>query len=148
MSGNTKGMYHITPNGPRPCDAVNGGCPYAKDGGKHYTTEAQAQFAYDTKMNDKEGAFAVVSKKVNNTASMKISTGRVESKINLTKYAKEKKPVSDNIRALYTVKEKLNTDNFLKKPSRFFNKANAGFEKATSENSGRIARMQAVAQMA
>lgn len=54
--------YHNTPNGPRSCRAEKGLCPYGKAGGEHYATQAEAQVAYEEKMNAAFGHMPKFSK--------------------------------------------------------------------------------------
>lgn len=51
--------YHNSPNGPRLCKAEKEQCPYGRAGGEHYSSQAEAQAAYEEKMTQ---AFGVTKK--------------------------------------------------------------------------------------
>lgn len=52
---NTMANFHNTPDGPAPCRAQNGRCPFGKNNEDHYSTKDEAQEAYDSKMSNKYG---------------------------------------------------------------------------------------------
>lgn len=51
--------YHITDNGPKPCKDTKGLCPYAKAGDTHFSSQEEAQTAYETRMSEKFGNLSV-----------------------------------------------------------------------------------------
>lgn len=54
--------YHNTPEGPRPCRAEKGLCPYGRAGGEHYGTQREAQVAYEAKMTEAFGTTRTLGK--------------------------------------------------------------------------------------
>jgi len=53
-------MYHLTPNGPKPCGATKRPCPYGQDA--HFENKLDAQEVYDRRL-ELEGASAKLSKR-------------------------------------------------------------------------------------
>ena len=70
--------YHNTPNGPRRCKAEIRECIYAESGGDHYDNFADAQKAYETKMEEVYGTQPVLSKsdKLNQAAHKTVYTAQ------------------------------------------------------------------------
>lgn len=55
------GKYHVSPNGPRLCKATVKGCPYGSDDA-HFSTQAEAQAAYEQKMAEAFGTLETVKR--------------------------------------------------------------------------------------
>lgn len=55
-------IYHNSPNGPRICKALQGGCPYGRAGQPHFDSQIEAQKAYETDMNQQYGVVPKISK--------------------------------------------------------------------------------------
>ena len=70
--------YHNTPNGPRICTAQIRECKYAENGGEHYDNFADAQKAYEDKMEETYGTQPVLSKsdKLNQAAHKTVYTAQ------------------------------------------------------------------------
>lgn len=69
-------MFHITENGPKPCSAEKGQCPYANAGQEHFSNEAEAVQFYEKTMSETYGKLSnlktkTTEKPVNRTAPPK-----------------------------------------------------------------------------
>lgn len=63
----TKGRFHIGKNGPAPCNADKGICPYGGESGheNHFETLADAQTFYENKLDDEFGGSLAEPERVN-----------------------------------------------------------------------------------
>jgi hypothetical protein len=73
--------YHITANGPAPCSATVGTCPYGTAGGDHYSDLAEAQGIYEAQM---ESTFAPMGGQSRKQASLLAPTLRGRTPVALS----------------------------------------------------------------
>lgn len=55
-------VYHVSPDGPRPCKDTSDRCPYAKAGKPHFGSQEEAQGHYESVMEEQFGSVSKLSK--------------------------------------------------------------------------------------
>lgn len=96
-------MFHITENGPKPCSAEHGGCPYAKAGQEHFSDEKEAVQFYENSMAESYGRLSNITSKKNKAAK------KTKQQIKAANVLKEFDLTSSDKTFLKTYKNKLST---------------------------------------
>lgn len=114
-------LYHLSPNGPSPCRAKNGQCPYAKAGEPHFDNIEAASLAYDQKMRDTFNTFETLKKtssrrlkEAGYKTSENVRQGATKAKdfafdkmIQTGKLVKASAPVQKTVSTLHSIKSKV-----------------------------------------
>lgn len=96
--------YHNSPNGPRPCKAQKGGCPYGIRGLPHFDTQQEAQYAYDQQMSESFGTLETL-KRSKTEQVRQTSYNKVDQSLVLIKKTKASKPVQNTVKAMNAVRQ-------------------------------------------
>lgn len=96
-------MFHITEEGPKPCSAEHGGCPYAKAGQEHFANEKDAAQFYEKSMAESYGKLSNITSKKNKPVN------KVKQPIKAANVLKEFGLKSSDKTFLKTYKTKLST---------------------------------------
>lgn len=96
--------YHNSANGPRPCRAEHGGCPYAQAGEPHFDTQVEAQAAYEKKMAESFGGFESVRRSAAESIRQ-IGYQGGDKAFELMKKAKASKVATDAVVAIRNIRD-------------------------------------------
>lgn len=96
--------YHNSANGPRPCRAEHGGCPYAQAGEPHFDTQVEAQAAYEKKMAESFGGFESVRRSAAESVRQRGYQG-ADKAFELMEKAKASKIATDTVVAIRNIRD-------------------------------------------